>query len=211
MSCLFETRQAGQGVHVGLEAGRTERAWEGKGGSRRGGRKRCASGSYRAREGCDVHPGRKREVCPITNTNRVQRGGGNLEEVPDVVGRDELVVREAERVERPAEVREVRDPDDGVVAGVDGVDVHVVLEACRAGREAPWSGATGAGGEGSRRDETCPLSTEGWARRVQLVREGGGGGGGVHGTRRLALRGWRSARERQHSAPERSLRRFCWM
>ena len=30
------------------------------------------------------------------------------------------------------------------------------------------------------RDETCPISTEGWTRRVQLVREGGGGGGGWH-------------------------------
>ena len=84
-----------------------------------------------------MHPGRKREVCAITKTNRVQRGGGNLKEVPDVVGRDELVVREAERVERPAEVREVRDPYDGVVAGVDGVDLHVLLEAYRAGHEAP--------------------------------------------------------------------------
>jgi hypothetical protein len=28
-----------------------------------------------------------------------------------------------------------------------------------------------------RRDETCPVSTEGGTRRVQLVREGGGGGG----------------------------------
>jgi len=27
-----------------------------------------------------------------------------------------------------------------------------------------------------RRDETCPVSTEGGTRRVQLVREGGGGG-----------------------------------
>jgi hypothetical protein len=27
------------------------------------------------------------------------------------------------------------------------------------------------------RDETCPISMEGWTRRVQFVREGGGGGG----------------------------------
>jgi hypothetical protein len=27
------------------------------------------------------------------------------------------------------------------------------------------------------RDETCPVSTEGWTKRVQFVREGGGGGG----------------------------------
>ena len=27
------------------------------------------------------------------------------------------------------------------------------------------------------RDETCPVSTEGWTRRVHFVREGGGGGG----------------------------------
>jgi hypothetical protein len=26
------------------------------------------------------------------------------------------------------------------------------------------------------RDETCPVSTEGWTRRVHFVREGGGGG-----------------------------------
>jgi hypothetical protein len=26
------------------------------------------------------------------------------------------------------------------------------------------------------RDETCPISTEGWTRRVHFVREGGGGG-----------------------------------
>ena len=26
-------------------------------------------------------------------------------------------------------------------------------------------------------DETCPISTEGWTRRVHFVREGGGGGG----------------------------------
>jgi hypothetical protein len=25
--------------------------------------------------------------------------------------------------------------------------------------------------------ETCPISTEGWTRRVHFVREGGGGGG----------------------------------
>jgi hypothetical protein len=38
----------------------------------------------------------------------------------------------------------------------------------------------GTGGVGrieARRGETCPVSTEGGTRRVQLVREGGGGGG----------------------------------
>ena len=27
------------------------------------------------------------------------------------------------------------------------------------------------------RDETCPVSTEGWTRRVHFIREGGGDGG----------------------------------
>jgi hypothetical protein len=36
-----------------------------------------------------------------------------------------------------------------------------------------WRFAARAVGE---RDETCPLSTEGWTRRVHFVREGGGGG-----------------------------------
>ena len=35
----------------------------------------------------------------------------------------------------------------------------------RAGADAQWV-----------RDETCPVSTEGWTRPVQLVREGGGEG-----------------------------------
>ena len=40
-------------------------------------------------------------------------------------------------------------------------------------------------GQGARAggDETCPISTEGWTRRVQLVREGGGGGGKRRGAR----------------------------
>jgi hypothetical protein len=33
---------------------------------------------------------------------------------------------------------------------------------------------------GTRRDETCPVSTGRGTRRVQLVREGGGGGGPEH-------------------------------
>ena len=40
--------------------------------------------------------------------------------------------------------------------------------------------------------ETCPVSTEGGTRRVQLVREGRGGGGG--GTRRSAVQGHKDAR-----------------
>jgi hypothetical protein len=35
----------------------------------------------------------------------------------------------------------------------------------------------GSGGARAARDETCPVSTEGGTRRVQLVREGGGGRG----------------------------------
>jgi hypothetical protein len=35
----------------------------------------------------------------------------------------------------------------------------------------------------SARDETCPVSTEGWTRRVHFVREGGGGRGATHAAR----------------------------
>ena len=44
----------------------------------------------------------------------------------------------------------------------------------RSQRAQAW-GEAGAGGAGER-DETCPVSTEGWTRRVHFVREGGGGG-----------------------------------
>ena len=37
----------------------------------------------------------------------------------------------------------------------------------------------------AKRDETCPISTEGWTRRVQLVQEGGGGGGRAARSARL--------------------------
>ena len=47
------------------------------------------------------------------------------------------------------------------------------------------AGRAGLGGGGRQervstgeRDETCPISTEGWTRRVHFVREGRGGGGG---------------------------------
>jgi len=36
------------------------------------------------------------------------------------------------------------------------------------------------------RDETCPVSTEGWTRRVHVVREGGGGGGWIKSSLRRA-------------------------
>ena len=36
--------------------------------------------------------------------------------------------------------------------------------------------------------ETCPISTEGWTRRVHFVREGGGGGGHLSGRGPSALR-----------------------
>ena len=44
-------------------------------------------------------------------------------------------------------------------------------------------------------DETCPVSTEGWTRRVHFVREGGGGGDGV-GDRRGREAGARAAERR---------------
>jgi len=45
------------------------------------------------------------------------------------------------------------------------------------------------------RDETCPVSTEGGTRRVQLVREGGGGGGPAGMGNRLGRRAGAGAEE----------------
>jgi len=52
-------------------------------------------------------------------------------------------------------------------------------------------------GEGSEGDETCPVSTEGWTRRVHFVRKGGGGGSAL-------------AAERAARAPPRRLTRGGW-
>ena len=46
------------------------------------------------------------------------------------------------------------------------------------------------------RDETCPVSTEGWTRRVHVVREGGGGHSG--------FRGWRARSGRRRLRPRRA-------
>ena len=56
--------------------------------------------------------------------------------------------------------------------------------SARGGRERE----RGRGGGTCQRAETCPISTEGWTRRVHFVREGGGGGGGG-----LAGAGWSRA------------------
>ena len=58
--------------------------------------------------------------------------------------------------------------------------------------------------------ETCPISTEGGTRRVQLVREGGGRGGGARLRVRHAQAGevlWRQRRERLHLPEHQPARR----
>ena len=45
---------------------------------------------------------------------------------------------------------------------------HITVPPALSRRGRPWS---------HHLDETCPVSTQGWMRRVHFVREGGGGGG----------------------------------
>jgi hypothetical protein len=54
------------------------------------------------------------------------------------------------------------------------------------------------------RDETCPVSTEGWTRRVHFVREGVGGGEGGTDTLGGGAGVWRLHRVRE--APRKALR-----
>ena len=60
-------------------------------------------------------------------------------------------------------------------------------------------------------DETCPISTEGWTRRVHFVREGGGGGGGGGGGRLRApapaARRWAGGRRRRYCSRRKHGRR----
>ena len=74
----------------------------------------------------------------------------------------------------------------------------------RAGRAsggaAPCSGCAGGA-------EACPFSTEGWTRRVQLVREGGGRGGGIKGRSILPIYGTDPLEKNPPNPRDQSLRR----
>ena len=63
-------------------------------------------------------------------------------------------------------------------AGAVAADVHVPVLCIRASDEETAPPRPARGDSlffGRVRDETCPISTEGWTRRVHFVREGGGG------------------------------------
>ena len=129
--------------------------------ARRGG-ERSASGLYGA--GGDPRP-----VC----TARGERSASRLylDVLFDAAHRLPRAVHQLQHVRR----KEVDLPRPAGLRSEEGVSFSQRPEApARARQRFSGRRRSRRGGRGGK-DETCPLSTEGWTRRVHFVREGGGG------------------------------------